>query len=162
MMRSYFVLRMLGKRHFHCLPTFYLCLLLITTGPQNAEADSNKGSYIVFLKDHHPVDEETAFQNHIDLLSSLKGSLEATESHVYSYTRVFNAFAAKLSEDEADELSRLPEVASVIPNRYHKLHTTRSWEFIGLPPTARRNLKAESNIIVGVLDTGYVSLNNRL
>lgn len=32
-------------------------------------------------------------------------SLEATESHVYSYTRVFNAFAAKLSEDEADELS---------------------------------------------------------
>nr|GLL34424.1 subtilisin-like protease SBT4.14 isoform X2 [Ipomoea trifida] len=154
MMRGYFVLRMLGKRHFHCLPTFYLCLLLITTGPQNAEADSNKGSYIVFLKDHHPVDEETAFQNHIDLLSSLKGSLEATESHVYSYTRVFNAFAAKLSEDEADKLSRLPEVASVIPNRYHKLHTTRSWEFIGLPPTARRNLKAESNIIVGVLDTG--------
>lgn len=29
--------------------------------------------YIVFLKDHHPVDEETAFQSHIDLLSSLKG-----------------------------------------------------------------------------------------
>lgn len=64
--------------------------------------------------------------------------------------------------DWKKNVSGLPEVASVIPNRYHKLHTTRSWEFIGLPPTARRNLKAESNIIVGVLDTGYVSLNNRL
>ncbi|XP_025887598.1 subtilisin-like protease SBT4.14 isoform X2 [Solanum lycopersicum] len=48
----------------------------------------------------------------------------------------------------------MDEVASVIPNRYRKLHTTRSWEFIGLPATAKRRLKGESNIIVGVFDTG--------
>ncbi|WKA05584.1 hypothetical protein VitviT2T_023545 [Vitis vinifera] len=45
-------------------------------------------------------------------------------------------------------------VVSVFPNRYHKLHTTKSWDFIGLPQTARRQLKQESNIIVGLLDTG--------
>lgn len=49
----------------------------------------------------------------------------------------------------------MDEVLSVIPNRYHKLHTTRSWDFIGLPQKARRNLKTESDIIVGLLDTGY-------
>ena len=46
------------------------------------------------------------------------------------------------------------EVVSVFPNRYHKLHTTKSWDFIGLPQTARRHLKQESNITVGLLDTG--------
>lgn len=52
----------------------------------------------------------------------------------------------------------MEEVVSVIPNGYRKLHTTRSWDFIGLPVTARRRLKLESDIIVGLLDTGYISL----
>ncbi|XWS77132.1 hypothetical protein CRYUN_Cryun01aG0235800 [Craigia yunnanensis] len=51
-------------------------------------------------------------------------------------------------------LMELDEVASVFPNRYHKLHTTKSWDFIGLPLTAKRNLKLERNIVVGLLDTG--------
>lgn len=48
----------------------------------------------------------------------------------------------------------MDQVLSVIPNRYHKLHTTKSWNFIGLPLTARRNLKSESDIVVGLFDTG--------
>lgn len=44
-------------------------------------------------------------------------------------------------------------VQSVILNQYRRLHTTRSWDFIGLPQTARRK-KCESDIIVGVMDTG--------
>lgn len=51
-------------------------------------------------------------------------------------------------------------VVSVFPNRYHKLQTTRSWDFIGLAQTAQRQLKQESNIIVGLLDTG--KLNDHL
>ncbi|XP_075668995.1 subtilisin-like protease SBT4.14 isoform X2 [Castanea sativa] len=48
----------------------------------------------------------------------------------------------------------MDQVSSVIPNRYHKLHTTRSWDFSGLPLTAKRKLKTERDIIVGLLDTG--------
>lgn len=48
----------------------------------------------------------------------------------------------------------MEEVLSVIPNRYHKLHTTKSWDFIGLPLTARRKLRMESDMIVGLFDTG--------
>ncbi|XP_059651491.1 subtilisin-like protease SBT4.14 [Cornus florida] len=134
---------------------FLSCLLsLILTGLLAVNGDVQKDFYIVFMR-HHPVNEETVRQSHIDVLSMLKGSdVEAKESHVYSYTKSFNAFAAKLSQDEANELSGMDGVLSVFVNKYHKLHTTKSWEFIGLPASARRKPKMESNITVGLLDTG--------
>jgi hypothetical protein len=45
-------------------------------------------------------------------------------------------------------------VVSVFENRRMVLHTTRSWDFIGLPSAAERNLQYESNIIIGMFDTG--------
>lgn len=54
----------------------------------------------------------------------------------------------------------MDQVLSVTPNRYHKLHTTKSWNFIGLPLTARRNLKSESDIVVGLFDTGIEKTYN--
>ncbi|KAK8650529.1 hypothetical protein V6N13_140164 [Hibiscus sabdariffa] len=119
-----------------------------------AYGEETKDFYIVYLGDS-PVSKQSAVDKHIGLLSSVKGSEHgAKESIVYSYTKSFNAFAAKLSNDEAEMLKGLGEVASVFRNRYHKLHTTKSWDFIGLPVTARRNLKLERNIVVGLLDTG--------
>ena len=43
--------------------------------------------------------------NHLDFRLCLLSFLEAKESMVYSYTKTLNAFAAKLSEDEAKKLS---------------------------------------------------------
>ncbi|XP_059458023.1 subtilisin-like protease SBT4.14 [Corylus avellana] len=106
---------------------------------------------------HDPLFTATADQKNmnLDILSSVKGSLQdAQESMVYSYTKGFNAFAAKLSQDEAQKLLGMDRVVHVMPNRYHKLQTTKSWDFIGLPLTARRNLKMERDIIVGLFDTG--------
>lgn len=48
----------------------------------------------------------------------------------------------------------MDEVLSVFPNQYRELHTTRSWDFIGLPLTAKRKLKSEGDTIVAVMDTG--------
>lgn len=45
-------------------------------------------------------------------------------------------------------------MVSVFPNTHRKLHTTRSWDFLGMPLNVKRNSKVESHIIVGVLDTG--------
>ncbi|CAL5322560.1 unnamed protein product [Camellia sinensis] len=44
-------------------------------------------------------------------------------------------------------------VVSVIPNEKRQLLTTRSWDFMGFPQEVKR-VGAESNIIVGMLDTG--------
>lgn len=48
----------------------------------------------------------------------------------------------------------MDEVLLVFKNQYRKLHTTRSWNFIGLPLTAKRRLKLERDIVVALLDTG--------
>ncbi|KAF5466901.1 hypothetical protein F2P56_016783 [Juglans regia] len=142
----------------HTPPYFWIFLpfLLVLISLVGAIGDEEKRFYIAYLGDHHPAgNTNSADQMHIHLLTSLKGCYDdAKESLVYSYTKSFNAFAAKLTADEAEKLSRMEEVLSVIPNRYHKLHTTKSWDFIGLPLTARRKLRMESDIIVGLFDTG--------
>lgn len=49
----------------------------------------------------------------------------------------------------------MESVVSVFPNERKKLHTTRSWDFTGFPQEVTRATGAlESDIIVGVLDTG--------
>nr|POE88667.1 subtilisin-like protease sbt4.15 [Quercus suber] len=45
-------------------------------------------------------------------------------------------------------------MVSVFPSKRRKLHTTRSWDFLGMPQSVKRNHQIESNVIVGVLDTG--------
>ena len=121
--------------------------------------------------------------NHLDFGLCLLSFLEAKEFMVYSYTNTLNAFAAKLLEDEAKKLSgidsfqfslalssffeilyimlltlfacvSMDEVLLVFQNQYCQLHTTRSWNFIGLPTIAKRRLKSNSDIIVALFDTG--------
>ena len=48
----------------------------------------------------------------------------------------------------------MKEVVSVFPSRTLQLHTTRSWDFMGVNEVIKQNPIAESNVIIGVLDTG--------
>lgn len=54
--------------------------------------------------------------------------------------------------------TEFPGVVSVIPNHIHKLHTTRSWDFIGIHHSCSRAGFNESNLgegtIIGVIDSG--------
>lgn len=54
-----------------------------------------------------------------------------------------------------------PSVISVFPNRAHKLHTTRSWEFLGMekggrvkPNSIWAKARFGQGVIIGNLDTG--------
>ncbi|KAJ4954782.1 hypothetical protein NE237_011565 [Protea cynaroides] len=159
-----------GGSSFH-LPLLLLLLLLlvlasfiIVNGDKHMRTEQS--FYIVYMGDRPSVAGH-AVQSHINMLSAVKGisANESAESILHSYTNSFSAFAAKLTPDEANELSRKEGVISVFPNRYHKLHTTKSWDFIGFPQMVNRNLKMESDIIVGLLDTGITldseSFNDR-
>ena len=42
----------------------------------------------------------------------------------------------------------------MFPSRKLQLQTTRSWDFVGLTETAKRNPIVESNIIIGSIDSG--------
>ncbi|GAV66086.1 Peptidase_S8 domain-containing protein/Inhibitor_I9 domain-containing protein, partial [Cephalotus follicularis] len=79
----------------------------------------------------------------------------ARESQIYSYTKSFNGFVARLLPHEAKKLLDEDSVISVFESKQRKLHTTRSWDFLGLTESLNdRNKKVESDVIVGVLDTG--------
>uniref|UniRef100_A0A2K1YFR1 Inhibitor I9 domain-containing protein n=1 Tax=Populus trichocarpa TaxID=3694 RepID=A0A2K1YFR1_POPTR len=104
-------------------------------------------------------------ESYYDLLGScLKSKEKAKEAIFYSYTSHINGFAATLEDDEVDQLSNRPEVVSVFPNEVNQLHTTRSWEFLGLErngqiPADSIWLKARfgEDVIIGNLDTGNLT-----
>ncbi|KAK9176141.1 hypothetical protein WN944_028154 [Citrus x changshan-huyou] len=73
---------------------------------------------------------------------------------VRSYTRSFNGFVAMLTDQEREKLAKMEEVVSVFPSRTLQLHTTRSWDFMGFNVSVTRNRSVESDLIVGVIDTG--------
>ncbi|CAI0412169.1 unnamed protein product [Linum tenue] len=93
---------------------------------------------------------------HINLLRRIIGSARvASDSLIYSYHRSFNGFAARLTQAEHQKLSAYEGVVSVFPNKIVKLHTTRSWDFIGYPKNASTSTRRQqSNMIIGMLDTG--------
>ncbi|CAK8562880.1 unnamed protein product [Lathyrus sativus] len=126
-----------------------------------------KQSYIVYLGSHsvghNPslLDSEIVTNSHYDLLGSFLGSTEkAKEAIFYSYNKYINGFAAMLDEDEAAEIAKHPDVVSLFLNKRYELHTTRSWEFLGLerggeyPKDSLWKTTLGEDIIIGNLDTG--------
>lgn len=47
-------------------------------------------------------------------------------------------------------------MVSVFPNKVMKPLTTRSWDFLGMTINVQRNIRLETNMIIGVLDTGHI------
>ncbi|XP_047331593.1 cucumisin-like [Impatiens glandulifera] len=48
----------------------------------------------------------------------------------------------------------MKEVVVIFPNKNHHLQTTRSWDFLHFPQRIRREHTVESDIIVGIIDSG--------
>ncbi|KAM3689475.1 hypothetical protein ACB098_09G050500 [Castanea mollissima] len=94
--------------------------------------------------------------HHNQLLLTAIGEEEtARESKIYTYRKSFNGFVARLLPHEVQSLSADKRVVSVFPNTVRKLHTTRTWDFLGMSETlSQANAKRESDIVVGLLDTG--------
>ncbi|KAJ6293491.1 hypothetical protein OIU78_025463 [Salix suchowensis] len=87
---------------------------------------------------------------------------KAKEKIFYSYTHNINGFAAVLEEEEASSLSEHPDVISVLLNKARKLHTTHSWNFLGLekdgvvPPSSLwKKARYGEGVIIGNLDTAF-------
>ncbi|XP_059627103.1 cucumisin-like [Cornus florida] len=90
---------------------------------------------------------------HASMLQEVVGS-RASESLLYSYKRSFNGFVATLTEEEKEKIASMEGVVSVFPNENMELHTTKPWDFMGFPQRVSRRVDVESDIIVGVFDSG--------
>ncbi|XP_038699557.1 subtilisin-like protease SBT3.18 [Tripterygium wilfordii] len=123
-------------------------------------ASTSSHVYIVYLGlTKHDHDPALTSLSHIQLLSSVFESEEdAKRSTVYSYKHTFSGFSAKINSTQASTLARMEGVISVFRSRTLKLHTTRSWDFLGLTleggEVSPLQLIYGDDTIVGVFDTG--------
>ncbi|XP_054799845.1 subtilisin-like protease SBT5.3 [Prosopis cineraria] len=146
---------------------FLLQILLFFLFLLQAPTFADKKPYIVYLgsHSHDPHLSSTDFhvrKSHYKFLGSFLGSsVAAKESIFYSYTRHINGFAATLEQDVAEDIARHPRVLSVFLNRGRKLHTTRSWDFMGLEHNGVissgsiwNKARFGEDVIIANLDTG--------
>ncbi|XP_074374645.1 subtilisin-like protease SBT5.3 [Apium graveolens] len=144
---------------------FYLACLIILSLMQVPTIASEKHSYVVYLGAHShgpevsSADLDRVTELHYDFLGTFLGRLK--KAIFYSYTRNINGFAAILEEEEAAEIAKHPDVVSVFLNKARKLHTTRSWDFLGLehngvvhPSSIWRKARFGEDVIIANLDTG--------
>lgn len=77
---------------------------------------------------------------------------------LHTYSTVFQGFAARLTEAEAEAMRLRPGVMAAYPEQVRQLHTTHTPEFLGLNSSVATDLTEEAkygeDVIIGVLDTG--------
>ncbi|TKY70215.1 Subtilisin protease SBT5.3 [Spatholobus suberectus] len=117
--------------------------------------------YVVYMGSKTGEDPDDILKHNHQMLAAVhSGSIEqAKASHVYSYRHGFRGFAAKLTNEQAYQISKMPGVVSVFPNSKRKLHTTHSWDFMGLLDDESMEIegystKNQENIVIGFIDTG--------
>ncbi|CAK9179108.1 unnamed protein product [Ilex paraguariensis] len=114
--------------------------------------------YIANMGHHsHPNSESVITENH-EVLASVVGSIDgAQEVAVHHYTKSFRGFSAMLTTDQTQRLAERNSVVSVFESRMNKIHTTHSWQILGIDYIQQYNqlpMEVKSNVIVGVIDTG--------
>ncbi|XP_059429002.1 subtilisin-like serine-protease S [Corylus avellana] len=104
----------------------------------------------------HPNSESVVRANH-EMLASVTGFDGAQQAAVHHYSKSFRGFSAMLTPEQAQQLTEHDSVVSVFESKMNRLQTTHSWEFLGIDSIHQYNhmpTDSNSNIIVGVIDTG--------
>ncbi|CAN6556949.1 unnamed protein product [Malus baccata var. baccata] len=151
----------------------FFTLFLLTMILLCKAADEERRVHIVYmgsLPDGNPA--YSPLSHHLSILQRVvRGSLAETIL-VRSYKRSFNGFAANLTDQEREKIASesseilsyeleevilftdMEEIVCVFPSIRMEPQTTRSWDFMGFDEKVSRNATTESDIIVGVMDTG--------
>ncbi|KAL5144370.1 CO(2)-response secreted protease [Glycine soja] len=150
------------------LHLFYTLLLFLgvssssSAGNESNGVTNRKEVYIVYMGASRADSTNASRRNdHAQVLNLVLSRDE--NAIVRNYKHGFSWFAARLSKEEAASIAQKAGVVSVFPDPILQLHATRFWEFlkyqthvkIDTKPNAVFNSSSSSDIILGVLDTGY-------
>ncbi|TYI10058.1 hypothetical protein ES332_A09G115100v1 [Gossypium tomentosum] len=85
-------------------------------------------------------------------------SLEvAKEAALHHYSKSFRGFSAMLTPEQTKRVAESDGVVSVFESGTSKIHTTRTWNFLGIDSIQQYKqlqMDSSSNVIVGVIDSG--------
>ncbi|KAF5783134.1 putative cucumisin [Helianthus annuus] len=79
-----------------------------------------------------PDGEYSPSMHHSQIIKKFIHPSFASHALIRSYKRSFNGFAAYLTEEEKQKLTRIDGVVSVFPCEKSQLQTIRSWDFMGI------------------------------
>ncbi|KAI3886987.1 hypothetical protein MKX03_022780 [Papaver bracteatum] len=146
------------------METFIITAILVTLFfscryAVGERAVSTTKRYIVYMGEHSYPDSDSVISSNHDLLASVTGSiLQAKEATTHHYHKSFRGFSAILTPEQAQKLRDTESVISVFESKSYQLHTTHSWEFLGIdgipPKDEQINMDPNSDVIIGVIDTG--------
>ncbi|KAI3992841.1 hypothetical protein MKX01_021564 [Papaver californicum] len=134
-----------------------LALVFFTYVVTNEATSMTKKHYIVYMGEHSYPDSESVISSNHDLLASVTGSIhQAKKAAIHHYYKSFRGFSAILTAEQAQQLRESESVISVFESKINQLHTTRSWDFLGVDdvPQNNTNVESKSDVIVGVIDSG--------
>ncbi|XP_026409794.1 subtilisin-like protease SBT5.3 [Papaver somniferum] len=135
-----------------------LAVFLFTFVVTNEANSITKKHYIVYMGDHSFSNSNSVISSNHDLLASVTGCSihQAKEATVHHYSKSFRGFSAILTDDQAQQLRETESVISVFESKINQLHTTHSWDFLGIDdvPQNNANVELKSDVIVGVIDSG--------
>ncbi|KAH7549499.1 hypothetical protein ACOSP7_025688 [Xanthoceras sorbifolium] len=131
---------------------YLLYALLVAAFVLNCHGHERK-VHVVYMGERPRGDTSAQYSHHSMLANVLGSTTSAKDALIYSYGRSFNGFAAKLTDEDVARFSEMEGVVSVIPNHILKLHTTRSWDFMGFS-RGKVGASQEGDVIIGLLDTG--------
>lgn len=135
---------------------FNLLFLFSFAFLQGAIAD--RKHYIVYMGDHSYPDSESVVAANHEMLASVIGSVDREQAvALHHYSKSFRGFSAMLTPEQAQKLAESDSVISVFRSRMNQVHTTHSWDFLGIDSIPQYNqlpMDSNSNVIIGVIDTG--------
>ncbi|XP_072978834.1 subtilisin-like protease SBT3.18 [Typha angustifolia] len=137
----------------------WVLLLILTLALYCISTTPTPHVHIVYLGHNHGQDPLLTTKSHLELLSSVfSKEKDARKALLYSYKHGFSGFAAVLNSTQATTLASMEGVISVFRSKMLQLHTTRSWDFMGLKLDSGKvtpmQLTYGDDVIVGIFDTG--------
>ncbi|KAJ1415404.1 Peptidase S8/S53 domain [Sesbania bispinosa] len=142
----------MAKHNF--LLNFFLPFILLSNPLVcDASESANSKLHIIYMG-ALPRGEYSPTSHHLSLLQQVIDNGDIASHFVRSYKRSFNGFVAKLNDQQREKLANMEGVVSVFPSKTLHLQTTRSWDFVGLCESIKRQQKGESDVLIRVIDTG--------
>ncbi|RZC82188.1 hypothetical protein C5167_044982 [Papaver somniferum] len=135
-------------------PTADLAVFLLIFALLNEASSTTTKHYIVYMGEHSFSDSDSVISSNHEMLASITGSIpQAEDAAIHHYSKSFRGFSAILTPEQAQKLSETESVISVFESTAVPLHTTHSWEFLGINAIQELNQsmpdEPQSDVIVG-------------
>ncbi|XP_024031545.1 subtilisin-like protease SBT1.4 [Morus notabilis] len=138
--------------------SLFLCIASATSSDPSSDhylIDAPRTFIVHVSKSHKP----SFFTSHHHWYTSIIRSLPSSphpSKLLYTYGKSINGFSATLTASQASKLRGIRGVVSVVPDQPRQLHTTRTYQFLGLTDNFGLwpNSDYAEDVVIGVLDTG--------